>query len=207
MDTQTYEAPPTNPTEPAPAQTSAPTPKGGVRARIAAGVLALALVGGGTWAVVHFAGDGSTSVAGSQTASGPGGNGQMPGGAAPASGTITAIDSSSITVKSSSGTSTTYTLADDVAVENDGTTASVSDLAVGDTVVVLTGAGPNAGSSSGSTTTDSTTTDSTTTDSTTATRILAGTSATAGPGQGGQAPTGQAPSAATTQNGQSSSTT
>ena len=64
-------------------------------------------------------------------------------------------------------------------MQDNGATATVAALKVGDTVVVFTGAVPGATA---------------TTDSTLASRILAGTSATQGPGAGGtgQAPTGPA---------------
>lgn len=66
--------------------------------------------------------------------SGPGG-GQMPGGF----GTVTAVSDSSITVQNTrSGSSTTYSITSSTTVTNNGSTAAVSDIKAGDTVIVQT---------------------------------------------------------------------
>lgn len=147
-----------------------------LRTRIAAGVMAVLLLGGGGFAagytVAHAAGSSAVATAapGGGTVAGgagPGGTGTF--GGAPVSGTITAVSATSVTVRAASGDSTTYPISGDTAIVNDGATASASDLAVGDPVVVF-GAAGSAGSagSAGA-----------------AERILAGTSATqaaSGPG-------------------------
>lgn len=155
------------------------------RKTMAAWALSLVVVGGAGYAIGHSSSSTSaaTPSALTQTQGGPGGTttqgqgqGQLggPGGGnftPPTSGTITAISASSITVQTSAGASQTFAITSSTAVMNDGAQASASDLAVGDTVVVITG-------TPGSTTTSS---------STSATQILAGTSATQGfGGPGGQ---------------------
>lgn len=88
----------------------------------------------------------------------------MPGGF----GEVTAVTTSNITVKNSrSGSSTTYSITSSTKVTNGQTAASVSDIAVGDTVIVQTdssdakqassiilnpqmGGGPTGGNSGGS---------------------------------------------------------
>ena len=90
------------------------------------------------------AGSGGTSPpanTGTGTGTAPGGGpparGAPPGGAAlPLHGTVTAVGASSVTIKTSSGT-TTYPVTDSSAIEKNGKT-TVSALAVGDTVAFST---------------------------------------------------------------------
>lgn len=51
-------------------------------------------------------------------------------------GTVTAVSDSSITVKTARGTTVTYTITSSTTVDNNGSSASVSDIKVGDTVAV-----------------------------------------------------------------------
>lgn len=105
--------------------------------------------------VAYQKSQGSTSPANTDLASqnaptngGPGGFGgsggsnfrQMRGGF----GEVTAVTSSSITVRETmSGSSTTYTINDSTKVTNDGDDVSVSDIKVGDTVIVRTNSNDN----------------------------------------------------------------
>jgi hypothetical protein len=98
------------------------------------------------------------------------------------SGTISAVSATSISVKTSSGAVTTYTVSSGATVLNNGATSTVAKLSVGEKVVVFTGGAPG---SSSATAADNA-----------ANRIMAGTSATQGPGSGASAgipPTGTAP--------------
>lgn len=72
-----------------------------------------------------------------QQPSGGGGNQQSRG----ETGTVTTISSDSITIKSSRGEAEMkYTITDSTTVTDNGETASVSDIQVGDTVRIQTGA-------------------------------------------------------------------
>lgn len=159
------------PTWPTPAEPKRPNRRIGV---VVAAVAAAAVIGGGTYALAQ----GTDDTGSSSSAQGPGGNrGQgMPGGGqfAPPSGTVVSATATTVTVKLSTGTTKTYTLASGGVVERNGATSSLSALQAGDKIVVLAGR-PGASA----------------TTSTTAERILAGTSATSGfgrdrSGQGGQ---------------------
>jgi hypothetical protein len=155
--------------EPAPAAGPGPAPKLGLKGKIAAGLLTVLLLGVGGFALTQM-GDSSTASAASASQAGPGGGGGGFGGGrgAPASGTISAVSASSITVKTTTGT-TTYQVSSSTVVQNNGATSTMAKLAVGEKVMVLTGR-------PGSTTTS--------TAGTTADRILAGTSATQNTGAG-----------------------
>jgi len=81
---------------------------------------------------------GATSSSGSTATTTPGGappGGTMPGGTCtlPLSGTVTAVGSSSVTIKTASGTAT-YAVTSSSDIEKNGTKATSSDLAVGDAV-------------------------------------------------------------------------
>jgi hypothetical protein len=146
------------------------------RTKIAAAATTAALLLGGGFAFTHLGGGTTTATAQQGPGAQPGGGMR---GQPPAAGTVTAVSATSISVKASSGTVTTYTISSSTRVMDDGATSTVSALKVGDAVVVLTG-GPGQQSTTGNA----------------AGMILAGTSATAGP-QGGMQPNAQ-PSAATT---------
>jgi hypothetical protein len=169
-----------------------------MKAKFAASVLAVGLLTGGGIALSQMGDSGAATAAtaGSQTAAGgagapaaAGNSGAPAGGGAPMNGTITAVSATSISVKSSTGTVTTYKIATETVVENDGTTSTAGDLTVGEEVVVFTGSAPGAATT-------------TTASSDTASRIMAGSSATQGPGAGaaGNAPAaGDAPAAGAAQ--------
>lgn len=120
---------------------------GGAKARLAAMVAAGAIVGGGVGlAVDHSSGSSSTSASssGQGAAGGPGGSGFAPGssngsagGVAPTSyrlsGTITAINGSTVTIKASSG-SKTYTVTSSTHLQRNGSTVPLSSFKVGDSV-------------------------------------------------------------------------
>jgi hypothetical protein len=119
----------------------------GAKARLAAMVAVGAIVGGGVaLAVDHSSGSSSTSAgsSGQGAAGGPGGSGFAPGssngsagGITPTSyrlsGTITAINGSTVTIKTSSG-SKTYTVTSSTHLQRDGSTVSLSSFKVGDSV-------------------------------------------------------------------------
>jgi hypothetical protein len=160
-----------------PVQDPGAGPRKNLRTKIAAGVLALGLVGGGAWVLTHHGGTASatasTAQAGAGLQGGPGSGtaGGAPSGMqAPVTGTVSAVSATSISVKTTNGTST-FTIASGAVVENNGTTTTADQLTVGEQVVVFTGAVPGSASSSSA-------------DSTSANRIMAGTSATQGPGSG-----------------------
>jgi hypothetical protein len=154
---------------------------GRTAAAVAAGVVAAGLIAGGGWAVAHLGSDTSAAQSGTDGRNGtgpggfPGGQGGM--GRPPVAGTVSALTGSTITVTPSGGTATTYTVASGTQVLNNGATAELSDLAVGDPVVVIAAAAGTGGTA-------------------TADRILAGSSATAMPGPGGGRP-GSAPQPST----------
>lgn len=130
-----------------PAPPAPQRPSGRRRAAIAAGVLALAVAGGGTFAVVHAAGSSSSSSAAAGApggavggaVGGPGGSGGGSLGFQPTdyhlSGTITAVGSGTVTIKTSSGATTTYTVTSSTHLMRNGTTASLSAFQAGDSVV------------------------------------------------------------------------
>lgn len=123
----------------------------GWKAWVAAGAVAALVVGGGVAAFGRSAdestttdttteaaastGDGAT-VAEGQQAGGPM-NGELPGGRG-TSGTITAVDGSTVTVESSDESGTTYTVetSDDTTITEQ-VEGSLDDLAVGDNVSVM----------------------------------------------------------------------
>ena len=145
-----------------------------LRNRIIAALATCAVLGGGGFAATQLGGSGASTGMNRGPGGGPpGGMGQ-----GPATGTITAVSARSISVKASSGTVTTYAISSATRVMDDGSASTVSGLAVGDTVAVLSGR-PGATTTSGA-----------------ADVILAGTSATQGPGGAGGAPPAGAPGAA-----------
>jgi hypothetical protein len=190
-----------------PAQPPVPARGAGMKVKVAAGLIAVGLLSGGAWAITRDSSTGTAATSASASAgttqagsaqAGPaqagtaqdgtapgapaGAPGSAPGGAPsgmtpPVNGTIAAVSATSISVKTTSGTST-FEIASGAVIENNGAVATADSLTVGEQVVVFTGAGPGAASSSG-------------TESTAASRIMAGSSATAGPGAGmGTAPSG-----------------
>jgi hypothetical protein len=144
------------------------TPKKSLRTKLAAGLVAVALLAGGGFALTQLGGSSTSSTAAGPGAGGAGGAGRPGGGAgfgggqAPTSGTISAVSATSISVQTTSGTST-YKVADATVVQNNGATSTASKLTVGEQVIVFAGAAPGS---------------STTTSADTANRILAGSSAT-----------------------------
>lgn len=183
---------PDGPTEPA-----GPAPAGTPRRRAGLGVAGLVaaalVVGGGAGYALTRSGGTATSATGSAASSArvpdgrqggqlPGDNGSGAGGAAGAagelgftptdyriSGTVTAVSGNGITIKTSSGNTTTYTVTSTTHLLRDNRTVTLSGFQVGDTIV-------------GSTTTEA---------GTTLNDLLAG---MGGPGGGpGSAPTGSAP--------------
>lgn len=73
-------------------------------------------------------------------------------------GTVTAVSDASITVEDSrQSTTVTYTITDDTTVTDNGSTASVSDIAVGDTVMVQASSNSSSSSSSDDSTTQTAT--------------------------------------------------
>ena len=90
----------------------------------------------------------STSTNGQGGQSAQGGMGRM-GQNRGTMGTVTSVSNSSITVKDTrQNESVTYTITSDTKVTNDGETAAVSDIAVGDTVMVRTGSSSSSNGSS-----------------------------------------------------------
>lgn len=153
-------------------ETTPDAPRRGLsrKGKIAAAAVTLALLAGGGVAMAQI-GNGTTATSRSGPgALGGGGGGRPVGGRAPASGTISAVSATSISVKSSSGTVTTYAVSSATTVQNNGATSTAAKLTLGEKVVVFTGRAP------GST--------STTVAGNAANRIMAGTSATQGPGSG-----------------------
>lgn len=122
--------------------TAAPTAPRKSRGTIAAGVAALLIAVGGTtgYLVSHATSSSATSAAGSQQG--------IPGGAAGAAGgnlgfqptpyhldgTLTAIGNGTVTITTSSGTTTTYTVTNSTHLMANGSTATLSSFAVGDSV-------------------------------------------------------------------------
>lgn len=81
-----------------------------------------------------------------------GSDGGMRGGGT--MGTVTAVTSDSIVVEDTrQNTTVTYAITSDTTVTDDGTTASVSDIAVGDTVLIRATSTSSSSSSDGSATT------------------------------------------------------
>jgi hypothetical protein len=136
-----------------------------IPARLAAIVAAAVLAGGGAGFVVgHETASGGSSATASAFA-GP--RGAFAGGGVAGEehvqGTVTATGASSLTVKTSSGSTVTYSIQSTTQIVRDGQTATLSSLQAGDPVVVHV-----VPSSSGS--------------SKLVELVLAGSSATAGPG-------------------------
>ena len=101
--------------------------------------------GGGGFAVGMMAGDDDSSTTSSKTTSTngqmpSGGPGDMGGGPTRGGGTlgeVTKVSSDSITVSDQrSGTETTYKITSDTTITEDSKTASASDIATGDTVMI-----------------------------------------------------------------------
>lgn len=116
-------------------------------ATVAAGLAVLVVVGGLAFAggmhyQKHHAASRSGMMAGNfdgYGAYGSGGRGGMGVARAGGLGDVTAVSDSSITVKSErSGTTKTYTVSSDTTITNDGASAKLSDIKVGDTVRVRT---------------------------------------------------------------------
>ncbi|HEY1514222.1 MAG TPA: hypothetical protein VGF66_10760 [Gaiellaceae bacterium] len=134
MTTNDPVQPESEPVEPAVRRRVAPG------AKVAAPIIAALLVGAGAaFAVDHHsttptasAGGVSGPVAGAQDQGGPGGV----AGEQHIQGTVTAKSGSRITVKSSAGTTATYTVDSRTQIVRNGQTASLSDVAVGDPVFV-----------------------------------------------------------------------
>ena len=191
---QWHAAPPVTPTEQGPtgqaptdqpAAPAAATPKAH-RGKIAAGVAALLIaVGGTTGYLVSHASSGSTTTAASAAQGGTAGTAGGPGAAGGAGGTgiqptayhldgtITAIGNGTVTIKLTSGTTTTYTVTSSTRLMNNGATVALSSFKVGDSV-------------RGSTTTQG---------GTTLNDMVSGTFA--GGGRGGTPPQGTAPQSTT----------
>ena len=110
----------------------------GGMARVAAPVVAALLVGGGVvFAVDHNSGS-NASASSASAFGGPAGLGARGGGVAGEQriqGTVTAKTSTTVTVKSSSGTST-YAVNATTEIVRDGLAASLSSVQVGDPVLV-----------------------------------------------------------------------
>lgn len=160
-----------------------PAPKR-MKGKVAAGLMTIGLLVGGGLGLTQLGGSTSASTATGAAAQGFGGGPGGPGGAggrgAPASGTISSVSGTSISVKSSTGTVRTFTISSGTTIQNNGAGATATSLAVGEQVVVFSGSAP------GSTTTAA---------SDTANRIMAGTSTTKRPGG---PPAGTAPGSTTT---------
>jgi hypothetical protein len=142
-----------------------------MKVKVAAGLLGVGVLAVGGFALNQTGGSTNPSAA-ITSQGGPAGagfRGGPGGGGAPVSGSISAVSATSISVKTTGGT-TTYKIASGTVVQNNGATSTVGKLAVGEKVVVFTGAAPGANRS--------------TTSTDTASRILAGSSATRGPGAG-----------------------
>ena len=115
------------------------------RGKVVAGVAALLIaVGGTTGYLVSHASSGSTTAAASTgqggtagAAGGPGAGGGA-GGIQPTAyhldGTITAVGNGTVTIKLTSGTTTTYTVTSSTRLMKDGATAALSSFTVGDSV-------------------------------------------------------------------------
>lgn len=104
------------------------------------GVLILGAVGGFVAGMQVGKTSASSLAAGpggqSQTTGGPGGMGGRRMGAM---GTVTAVDASSISIKDQmQGTTSTYAITDSTTVTDNGESATVSDIAVGDQVMIRT---------------------------------------------------------------------
>jgi hypothetical protein len=84
----------------------------------------------------HSTSTGAGQFGSQSQAGGPGGFGgrQMRGSV----GTVSAVSSDSITIKTVSGDTKTYKITSSTTVENDGSTGSVSDIKTGDTVAIRT---------------------------------------------------------------------
>ncbi len=120
------------PTDSAPTEHSAASRKGRRRAAIGGTALAVVAVAcGGGYAVAQMTSDSAamTSTSAAQGAQGGTGGRDSAGGvgnvghATPPTGTVAATTSSSLTVKLTTGATTTYTLGSDAVVENDGRAA------------------------------------------------------------------------------------
>lgn len=163
-----------------------PGPRRGLslKGKIAAAVATVGLLAGGGVAMAQL---GNSTTASSPSGPGAmgGGQGGPAGAGAPASGTISAVSATSISVKSSGGAVTTYTVSSSTAVQNNGATSTAAKLTVGEKVVVFTGGVPGSTSMTAA--------------SNAANRIMAGTSATQGTRGGGPSggtpPNGTAPDA------------
>jgi len=108
---------------------------------IAAVLVVLALIGGFVGGMQYQKGKGSTALASGTSAAandqpGMGGRGFNRNGSF---GTVTAVSSSSITVKNDrTGETKAYSISGSTTITNNGATASASDITVGDTVMVTT---------------------------------------------------------------------
>jgi hypothetical protein len=122
----------------APDQTAVPATPGKHRGRIAAGVAALLIAVGGTtgYLVGHGSSGGTTSAASAPQGAPAGAGGGL--GFQPTSyhldGTITAIGRGTVTIRTSSGTTATYTVTSDTHLVADGSTATLSSFTVGESV-------------------------------------------------------------------------
>lgn len=126
---------------------------GGWWAALAA-TLVVGVVGGLVIGIQIGKNDSSTTAAtGGQFGNGVmGSDGGMRGGGT--MGTVTAVTSDSIVVEDTrQNTTVTYAITSDTTVTDDGTTASVSDIAVGDTVLIRATSTSSSSSSDGSATT------------------------------------------------------
>lgn len=108
-------------------------------------ICAAVLVGVGFFAGVQYQKGNTKSVAAANTASRKGSNyGGYSGGSGAegsfrrdrAFGTVTAVNSSNITVQTRNGTTSTYNITSSTTVTNGGQSASVSDIQSGDTVIL-----------------------------------------------------------------------
>jgi hypothetical protein len=119
------------------------TPKPGVRGKAAAALLTVGLLLGGGVALTQLGGSSATTAAttagaqGGVQGGGPGG-----GGGAPASGTIASVSGTSISVKTTAGTVSTFTVSSATAIEDNGASATATQLTVGEQVVVFSGSAP-----------------------------------------------------------------
>lgn len=105
----------------------------------------------GTGTTLSQNGFGGQSSDGTGQMGGPGGAGGLSGRRAGVIGTVTAVSSTSVTVKDQmQSTSSTYTITDTTTVTDNGATASVGDIAVGDTVLIRTSSSSSDSNSSSS---------------------------------------------------------
>jgi putative serine protease PepD len=118
----------------------------GIKTKVAAGLIAAALVGGGAAFAVEHSSSSSAAIAPGGT-SAAGGVGTAPSGTGATgasgitptqyrlSGTVTAIGSNTVTVKSAAGATKTYTVSSATKLMSNGASVALSSFKVGDSVV------------------------------------------------------------------------